>query len=298
MLRFKEDAATGQIVPYYGKDPSLSLLGQGLSLAAAALFPQHEIDVKIDAGVAQAEATTTQNDTKSSSACDSHENFNTSTVGSASLSLQSSQTTIKARPRKNTPAAIASNIAIFRVTPCPPETVPPYPKAPDQAVPQPQLQPQPQEQLQHEPRPQSPPLYNGAQVSYPGYSTHDHSYLNTAHMYSPPPSTCYGYSQPLPYTSAPQNLQIQFTQMVQSLANACTSLMDELRSQTERGKEMLDLLQRREEREAVLVSVLQNVDVIADWKERAALANEVLANPHASDDVKQAAKDFLKRLFV
>ena len=61
---------------------------------------------------------------------------------------------------------------------------------------------------------------------------------------------------------------------------------------------MLNLIRKREEREAAIASVPLHVDVIADRKERAALANEVLANPHADADVKQAAKDFLKSLFI
>lgn len=77
-------------------------------------------------------------------------------------------------------------------------------------------------------------------------------------------------------------------------------LVDQLRAQVEDGKVLLELMKRREEgeRPTEVNTIVSSMDIAADRKERAAMANQVLANPHADEDVRQAAKDFLKRLFA
>ena len=91
----------------------------------------------------------------------------------------------------------------------------------------------------------------------------------------------------------------QVSQLAQNLINVCTTLVEQLRAQAEDGKALLDLMRKRAERaQAAEVSEKEAGGAFADRKERATLATQVLANPHAGEEVKQAATDFLKRLFM
>ncbi|THH28019.1 hypothetical protein EUX98_g6175 [Antrodiella citrinella] len=288
-VRFREDIVSRQIVPLFGKDPSPSLLGKGLSAPAAALFPQPDPPGEEEAesdGEAEAEEHGTPNGD------DQQEpNYNQQPNAQASASVanasQKPLPSIKARPRKKTPAAIASNTARFRVA----QADAPSPST-SQVQPSPQPQQQPQQQT-------VVPVYNGAPMAnYPGYPPHSYP---TAHMY-PQPSPHYDYSQAYsPAAYAVHNPQIQhLTQVSQNLVSVVSALVDQLRAQAEDGKALLELMRKREERERAneVNGVIGSADVVADKKERAAVANQVLANPHADEDVRQAARDFLKRLFA
>jgi len=84
----------------------------------------------------------------------------------------------------------------------------------------------------------------------------------------------------------------------------CTTLSESLYAQAEEGKRRSELMQkaeererRREEKERQEISSDGEKDGGMDKKEKALLATEVLANPAVDESVKQAAAEYLKKLF-
>ncbi|KAH8100005.1 hypothetical protein BXZ70DRAFT_199227 [Cristinia sonorae] len=275
--RFKEEDE-GQIVPYFGKDPSQSLLGKGLSHPAAILFPQpdppdsgeqdEDEDADAEGSLPAAEETAEQE---------------------TSATPKYRPALIKSRPRKRTPAALASNTPRFRISN--PQ------KAETSSASASQTQAQPSS-------PAAPAAtsssYNTPPVaSYPGYPAHPYPPA-TAHMY-PPPSPHFDYSQAYPpgaYAVPNPHVQ-QLTQLAMNLITSCTTLVDQLRERAEEGRELVELLRKREEREkAAEEEGGGKGSSAADRKEKVAVATQILADPNADEEIKQAAKDFLKRLFA
>ncbi|CAL1716417.1 unnamed protein product [Somion occarium] len=166
----------------------------------------------------------------------------------------------------------------------------------------PASQPQPQlvnGQLAHRPGP--PPALSYA---YPGYvhpaDPNGHAQYYAAYKPSP-------YPPPLPQ---PSPSQMQATQqslshlasLTQTLITSCNTLTELLRAQVEDGKALRELLRRQEERElrreesAKAGGSLPGTEGL-QGKEKAAFAKEMLSSPGCSEELKQVAADYLKRIF-
>ncbi|KAJ3475507.1 hypothetical protein NLI96_g11791 [Meripilus lineatus] len=128
-----------------------------------------------------------------------------------------------------------------------------------------------------------------------------------------PPSTS-AFTKPLApttYTHAqhqPQHLQqqgnslhpqiidalTQFTTLTQTLITTCSSLTDFLRIQAEESNQRLDLLRKSQQSRGGEGDSRESMDK----KEKANLATTVLSNPAVDEQVRQAAAEYLKRLFA
>ncbi|KAA1467546.1 hypothetical protein DENSPDRAFT_926695 [Dentipellis sp. KUC8613] len=155
----------------------------------------------------------------------------------------------------------------------------------------------------------SPPQTPGA-----GPSNQQH-YDQAAHAYAmqPPhvPSAPMSAAPPPPaMPSAPEPGVANISAMAQSMVSACMRL---LQAQAEDSKARLEYLKRREEREEEEGRLRREIEKkkqereAADWersqqnmkvKQKSELATELLSNPGVEATVKQAAGDYLKKLFA
>lgn len=113
--------------------------------------------------------------------------------------------------------------------------------------------------------------------------------------FSPKPPSSGTYVQQQQHLS-PQVGQAlaQLTGIAQSLMTTCTTLTEFLKIQAEETKLRIDLLRRSERQREDDGDAREGMDK----KEKATLATSVLSNPAVDDHVKQAAADYLKRLFA
>ncbi|TCD70214.1 hypothetical protein EIP91_004395 [Steccherinum ochraceum] len=302
--RFKEDTE-GQIVPYFGRDPSASLLGKGLSPAIAILFPHPDLPGAADIATEQDNGTdevaadematgrkgTSDSVTSTQDLRRSVDDHTDERETPSSTPLQSPMIGIDDSSTKKAPTHHTSRFRIRR----PPPEDPPAPSASTSSS-SPQQSPQSQsQQHQHSPhyhQPSGVPMYaSGPVAAYPGYPPPPHAYP-PAHMYPPPPPTHFDYSQAYtPGYAMQHNPQMQhMIQLTQNLVGACTTLVEQLRAQAEDGKALLEAMKKREEQEKTGSASTAGTD-------RAAFAAQVLGDPKVDEEVKQAAREYLKKLF-
>lgn len=153
-----------------------------------------------------------------------------------------------------------------------------------------------------------PPAVSSPQVPY-GYPP-------------PPPVSFYGspaappdyhvqqhhmHQQQLHFQAQTAQTLAHLTNLTQTLLDTCSTLADLMRTQVEHGRAQIEMMRRREEREESLfrpnaresaASSIngENQDVLSK-NSKATLATGVLSNPNVSEEVRQAATEYLKKIF-
>lgn len=118
-------------------------------------------------------------------------------------------------------------------------------------------------------------------------------FTQSAPAFSPKPQASVPFPQPQSSPHVAQALA-QLNGITQSFMVTCTTLTEFLKTQAEETKLRIDLMRRSERQREDEGDVREGMDK----KEKANLATAVLSNPAVDDQVKQAAAEYLKRLFA
>lgn len=149
------------------------------------------------------------------------------------------------------------------------------------------------------PQPAPPPALGYA---YPTAAYGPHPSDPNGHAYYAaykPPYVPQPMPQPPQAPTQPQQSLQHLESLTQTLITSCNTLTELLRAQVDDGKALRELLRRMEEREARREESAHAVMGVEGMggKEKAAFAKEMLSTPDVSEEVKQAAATYLKRLF-
>ncbi|KAF9237605.1 hypothetical protein BU15DRAFT_88618 [Melanogaster broomeanus] len=158
------------------------------------------------------------------------------------------------------------------------------------------------------PQPQHTPSPSYSQpMSSQHFTVEDHAVVAEAGASRSPNRSVPSFQKPV--SPQPEQSLVNFS-IPQNLMAACLQV---LQAQAQHSKLKLDYLRRREEREEKENSARQEMERIrlereqAEWehnkesitiKQRAQLATDLMSNPVVEGSVRQAAVDYLKKLFV
>lgn len=99
--------------------------------------------------------------------------------------------------------------------------------------------------------------------------------------------------QPSPNSQVMQSLA-HLTNLAQSLVTTCSTLVEFFKAQAEESRVRLEEMRRVDRYREEDVDARESMDK----KEKARLATSILADPAGDEQVKQAAADYLRRLFA
>ncbi|KAF9525653.1 hypothetical protein CPB83DRAFT_837983 [Crepidotus variabilis] len=176
--------------------------------------------------------------------------------------------------------------------PPPPQAVAPPTPSMRHPPPHPQQQPQQQQQQQtHLASSQTPQQHPQLSQSQP----HPHH----AHSQQPPPQL-----QPLPQPvpsliqtpiSTPADTPVMNVMLTQDIMSRCLTFLN---LQTKIAQEKLEILRRRETREAGEWTAKREAEKTESKKDKAAKAFEVINNQNADPGLRQAATEYLRKMFL